>query len=337
LRVAAAAEAGSEHPLGQAVVGAARAKGLAVPAAEGFEALIGHGICARVEGHVVLAGNRALLESAGIAVDELEEPAARLAHQGATPLFVAIDFRLAGMLAVADTLKPESAEAVATLRALGLSVWMLTGDNRATASAIANQVGINNVLSEVLPGQKAEQVKALQQQGKVVAMVGDGINDAPALAQADLGIAMGAGTDVAMAASDITLVGGDLRGIVSALALSRRTVLTIKQGLFWAFAYNVILIPVAVGALYPIWHLLLSPMLAAAAMAMSSVSVVTNALRLRSFKGYRSAESIAHPPRGEVVREYAFLVVVAVVAIAIGFGLMVLAQQGAGAGSGAPM
>ncbi len=326
LRLAAAAEVGSEHPLGQAIVARAREEGLELPAAEGFTAIAGKGVRARVEGREVALGNRALMDELGVAVSELAERADGLARDGATPMFVAVDGEAAGLIGVADTLKPESREAVAQLRALGLEVWMLTGDNRATAEAIARQASIERVLAEVLPGQKADRIAALQADGKVVAMVGDGINDAPALARADLGIAIGTGTDVAMAASDITLVGGDLRTIVTAIALSRKTVGAIKQGLFWAFGYNVVLIPVAMGALYPFFGVLLNPVLAAAAMAMSSVSVVTNALRLRGFRRPASAEAILRPPLGERVREYAYLAAIALLATGVGIAALLLAR-----------
>jgi Cu+-exporting ATPase len=329
LRLAAAAEVGSEHPLGEAIVGQARAQGLALPPAEYFEAIAGHGIQARVAGRAVLLGNQALMERAGIALNGLAARAAALAAGGATPLYVAIDGKAAGVIAVADTLKPESREAVDQLKALGLEVWMLTGDHRTTAEAIARQVGIASILAEVRPEEKAATVKALQARGKRVAMVGDGINDAPALAQADLGIAIGTGTDVAMAASDITLIGGDLRGIVSSIALSRRTVSTIKQGLFWAFAYNVLLIPVAMGALYPVFGILLDPVLAAAAMAMSSVSVVTNALRLRGFRRPASVRELTHPPLRQRAGEWAYLVVIALGALAIGAGALAVIPRGA--------
>jgi Cu+-exporting ATPase len=349
LRAAAAAEVGSEHPLGAAIVERARELGLDLPPAEGFESITGRGVRARIEGHDVLVGSQALLADHGIDVGDLAERAAELAARGATPIYVAVrsgeprvasDEREAdpssqvatrssqlGVIGVADALKPESREAVEQLAALGLDVWMVTGDNRATAEAVAAQTGVRRVLAEVLPRDKAARVRELQADGKVVAMVGDGINDAPALAQADLGIAIGTGTDVAMAASDVTLIGGDPRGIVTAIALSRKTVSTIKQGLFWAFAYNVVLIPVAMGALYPFFGVLLDPTLAAAAMAMSSVSVVTNALRLRGFRRPASAEAILHPPLGERIREYAYLAAIAIVALGVGAASLALAQS----------
>jgi Cu+-exporting ATPase len=229
---------------------------------------------------------------------------------------------------VADELKPGADRVVAELRALGLDVWMLTGDCRLTAEAVAARAGIERIVAEVLPEDKAAHVERLQAEGRCVAMVGDGINDAPALARADLGIAIGTGTDVAMAASDVTLVGGDLRGVVTAIALSRRTVRTIKAGLFWAFAYNAALVPVAMGALYPLLGVLLSPVLAAAAMAMSSVSVVSNALRLRRFQAPTGPESILHPPLGERVGEYAYLGAIAALAVVVGAAALALAHAG---------
>jgi Cu+-exporting ATPase len=237
-----------------------------------------------VDGHAVLLGNAKLMQESEIALGELVETAETLASQGKTPMFVAVDGEPAGVIAVADTLKEHSAEAVSALHRLGVEVAMITGDNRRTAAAIARQMGIDRVLAEVLPDQKAEEVKKLQVEGRVVAMVGDGINDAPALAQADVGIAIGTGTDVAMEASDITLIRGDLRGVVTAIELSKRTLRTIKQNLFWAFVYNVLGIPIAAGVLYPFFGMLLDPMVASAAMALSSVSVVTNSLRLRRFR-----------------------------------------------------
>jgi len=304
----------------------ARELELELPAASHFAALPGKGIHANIAGRTVAVGNRALLDADSIDMGELASAAEELAREGATPMFVAADGRLLGMVAVADTLKAESSQAVAELEALGLEVWMLTGDNRLTADAVARQVGISRVLAEVQPDQKADKVRELQAAGKTVAMVGDGINDAPALAQADLGIAIGTGTDVAIAASDITLIGGDLRTIVTGIALSRKTVGVIKQGLFWAFGYNVVLIPVAMGVLYPFFGILLNPVIAAAAMAMSSVSVVTNALRLRSFRAPVSPQQILHPPLTERIREYGYLVGIAVVAIVVGGAALFLAN-----------
>ncbi|PZS02705.1 MAG: ATPase P, partial [Chloroflexi bacterium] len=328
LRLAAAAEVGSEHPLGEAIVARARELAIELPAAEHFESLTGQGITAVVDGCRVALGNRALLEHQGVTLNGTAEPGMELAQVGATPMYVAIDGQIAGLIAVADTLRPESREAIAELTALGLEVWMLTGDNQATADAVARQAGVEHVLAEVLPEQKADKVRELQATGKAVAMVGDGINDAPALAQADLGIAIGTGADVAMAASDVTLVGGDLRGVVTAIALSRKTVGAIKQGLFWAFAYNVLLVPVAMGALYPFFHVLLSPVLAAAAMAMSSVSVVTNALRLRGFQPPKDANEILHPGIRVRVTEYAYLATIALLALAVGAGALWFSRGG---------
>jgi len=287
LRLAASAERGSEHPLGEAIVRAAQARGLSLVMPDRFEAVAGHGVVAEVEGHQVALGNLKMMNQRSIHLNGLGNEAERLASEAKTAMWVAIDGEAAGVIAVADTIKPGSKEAVGRMHQLGLQVVMMTGDNRATAEAIAHEVGIDRVLSDVMPGDKAAEVKKLQTEGiGLVAMVGDGINDAPALAQADVGIAIGTGTDVAMETADVTLIRGDLRSVPQAIALSKATMRTIKQNLFWAFFYNVLLIPVAAGVLYPFTFLpavlrSLHPVLAAFAMAFSSVTVVTNSLRLR--------------------------------------------------------
>ncbi|HWS80850.1 MAG TPA: heavy metal translocating P-type ATPase [Rubrobacter sp.] len=299
MRLLASAELGSEHPLGEAIVRGARDRGLPPTEADAFEAISGGGIRARVEGREVLVGSRRFLSASGLSEDGLAARSEELAREGKTPIFIAVDGEPAGLVAVADVIRDEAREAVEQLYALGLEVTMLTGDDRRTAGAIARQLGIERVVAEVRPEDKADEVKRLQSEGKRVGMVGDGINDAPALAQADVGIAIGTGTDVAMEAADLTLISGDVRGVARAIGLSRATVRNIKQNLFWAFAYNVALIPVAAGILYPLfsdgsvpWVLspvlgeygFLNPVLAAAAMALSSVSVLSNALRLRRAK-----------------------------------------------------
>jgi Cu+-exporting ATPase len=284
LRIAAAAEVGSEHPLGAAILAEARKRGLDLPRVAEFSTEAGRGITARVDGREVKAGSAAFLQEAGIDIGPLEPAAERLAAEGKTPVFVAAGRSALGVVAVADPIKEGSRHALEALRRMGLEVIMLTGDRRETAEAIARRVGIARVFAEVLPEQKAQKVKELQAQGERVAMVGDGINDAPALAQADVGIAIGAGTDVALEASDITLMGGDLNGVVTAIRLSQRTMRTIRQNLFWAFLYNVLGIPLAAGLLYPFTGLLLSPVVASTAMAFSSLSVVLNSLRLRRFR-----------------------------------------------------
>lgn len=286
LALAASAERGSEHPLGQAIVGAARARTLMLADPQDFEAVTGQGVRARVEGRQVLVGNLTLMQANSVRLDGLEATAERLQGEAKTAMWLAVDGQARGLIAVADTIKETSAAAVQRMHALGLTVVMMTGDNRATAEAIARTLGIDRVFAEVKPGDKAAYISKLQQEGFFVGMVGDGINDAPALAQADVGIAIGTGTDVAMEAADVTLMSGDLLGVARAIDLSKATMRTIKQNLFWAFGYNTVLIPVAAGILAPFsWAppLLqqLHPILAALAMAFSSVSVVTNSLRLR--------------------------------------------------------
>ncbi len=289
LKLVASAEKFSEHPLGQAIVEHANAKGLSLAPVVDFGALAGHGIRARVDSQEVIIGNAKLMVDQKVNTITLDKLAQKFADEGKTPMFVAVDGRAAGIIAVADTLKLEAHEAVDALQKMGIDVYMLTGDNERTAKAIAKQIGIESVIAQVLPEQKEKKVRALQNELKgknkrVVAMVGDGINDAPALAAADVGIALGTGTDVAMEAADITLMRGDLRGVVTAIQLSRATMRTIYGNYFWAFAYNVAGIPIAAGLLYPFFGILLSPIIAAAAMAFSSIFVITNSLRLRNFK-----------------------------------------------------
>src|SRR5690606_3527587 len=249
-----------------------------------FDSVTGKGATGVVDGHAVAIGNAALMADWAVDTAPLRDRADELAARGRTPMYVAVDGRLAGLVAVADPIKPTSREAIERMKRMGLEVVLLTGDNRRTAEAVAREVGVSRVVAEVLPEGKVEEIRRLQAEGKVVAMVGDGINDAPALAQADVGIAIGTGTAIAIEASDVTLMRGDLAGVATAIRLSRRTMRTMKQNLFWAFIYNTIGIPVAAGVLYPAFGVLLSPVLASAAMAFSSVSVVTNSLRLRRFR-----------------------------------------------------
>jgi Cu+-exporting ATPase len=288
LALAAAAEQGSEHPLGEAIVTEAKARGLALPPVSEFQAVPGQGVDALAADGRILLGNARMMRARGIDTSALEPRARELARDGKSAVFVTFGGELQGLVAVADVLKPEARAAIAALKALGVEVVMLTGDTRLTGEAIARQAGLDRVLADVLPEQKAAEIKRLQSEGRLVAMVGDGINDAPALAQAEVGIAMGSGTDVAIEAADVALMRGDLRGVVTAIELSRRTIRVIKENLGWAFGYNIVLIPVAAGVLHPVWGVLLSPILAGLAMALSSVSVVANSLRLKRFTSTQS-------------------------------------------------
>ncbi|MBS3988215.1 MAG: copper-translocating P-type ATPase [Erysipelothrix sp.] len=288
LQIAASAEKGSEHPLGDAIVKAAISKNIDFLTLESFEAIPGHGIKVLIDEKVLLLGNRKLMVTNQIDLLHSETLSDQLADEGKTPMFLAIDGQLSGIIAVADVVKKSSAKAIKKLHDLGIEVAMITGDNRKTANAIAKQVGIDTVLAEVLPQDKSNEVKKLQEKGRVVAMVGDGINDAPALAQSDIGIAIGSGTDVAMESADIVLMRSDLMDVPTALKLSKNTIRNIKENLFWAFAYNVMGIPIAAGVLYIFNGPTLNPIFAAAAMAFSSVSVLSNALRLKAFKPYQS-------------------------------------------------
>jgi P-type E1-E2 ATPase len=289
LRLAASVEQNSEHPIARAIVAAAVEQDLALSSVQDFQSEPGFGVHASIEGRRVDIGADRLMVRGGLDVSAFAKTAQALAEAGKTPLYVAIDGKLAAVLAVADPIKPSSAAAIADLHRAGLQTVMITGDDQRTAQAVAAQLGVDRVIAEVLPAQKADAVKALRAEAGAVAFVGDGVNDAPALAEADVGIALGAGTDVAIETADVVLMSGDVRGAATAHALSRATLRNIKQNLFWAFAYNASLIPVAAGALYPTFGLTLSPMFAAAAMAASSLCVLVNALRLRGFKPVRPA------------------------------------------------
>ena len=281
LGLAAALEKASEHPLAQAIVAGATERGLLVGTATGFASVTGKGITGKVEGRDIAVGNTRLLEDAGVRLGDLATKAEQLRAEGQTVMFVAVDGHAAGLLGVTDPIKSSTPEAIQHLHAAGIRILMLTGDNRKTAEVVAKRLGIDDIEAEVLPEQKTEAVKRLQAQGHKVAMAGDGVNDAPALAQADVGVAMGTGTDVAMESASVTLIKGDLRGIARARKLSEATMRNIRQNLFFAFIYNVLGVPIAAGVLYPFFGLLLSPMIASAAMTFSSVSVIANALRLR--------------------------------------------------------
>ncbi|MDF3002109.1 MAG: copper-translocating P-type ATPase, partial [Bacillota bacterium] len=284
LQITASAEKNSEHPLGQAIVKNAQDRGLNLIKVDRFDSITGRGIEANIGGQNILAGNRKLMNERDIALTALEAESDQLASEGKTPMYVAIDGRLAGIVAVADVVKQSSKAAIENLHKMGIEVAMITGDNQKTAAAIAKQVGIDRILAEVLPQDKSNEVKKLQAEGRKVAMVGDGINDAPALAQADIGVAIGSGTDVAMESADIVLMRSDLMDVPTAINLSKKTIRNIKQNLFWAFGYNVVGIPIAAGVLHLFGGPLLNPIIAAAAMSLSSVSVLANALRLKRFK-----------------------------------------------------
>jgi Cu+-exporting ATPase len=281
LRAAAALERASEHPLAEAVVQYAAERGLNLPQAHDFESFPGLGVVGVVDGEIILIGNPALMKKHGVTIEPQKATAEQVSEEGKTPLWIAIDGELAAILAVADTVKPDSIEAIRKMHDDGLRVVMLTGDNEHTAYAIAQQVNVDEVIAGVLPAGKVEAIRRLQAEHRVVAMVGDGVNDAPALAQADVGLTMASGADIAMDAGDVTLMRSDLNGVAAAVTLSRRTMRVMRQNLFWAFVYNVIGIPIAAGALYPVFGVMLSPVIASAAMALSSFSVVTNSLRLR--------------------------------------------------------
>ncbi len=324
LDLVASLETGSEHPLAAAIVAAARHDELGFRETTSFEAVAGFGVVGRAGGHDLVVGTARLLAERGIAADALADFAVAGAADGKTPVHVAIDGAAAGLIEIADPVKAEATEAVRELTAMGIEAWLVTGDQRQTAEAVARQVGIpsERVLAEVLPGDKAAKVAELQAAGRVVAMVGDGINDAPALARADLGVAIGTGTDVAIEASDVTLVGGDPRLVASAIDLSERTMTVIRQNLFWAFAYNVLLIPVAVGVLYPPFGITVSPALAAGAMALSSVSVVTNSLRLRRLEVRPGSVRVGRRTRVARLRDASFLAVTALLAAGVAGGVL---------------
>jgi Cu+-exporting ATPase len=281
LRLVASVEATSEHPIAAAIVRSAEQKGLTLASIEEFNSITGYGVIAEVEGRKILVGADRLMVREGIALDQVDGIGTSLGQAGKTPLYAAIDGELAAIIAVSDPIKPSTAEAISALHDMGLKVAMITGDNQATADAIASQLGIDAVVAEVLPEGKVAAIQKLQEGARKVAFVGDGINDAPALARADVGIAIGTGTDVAIEAADVVLMSGDLKGVVNALHVSQKTMRNIRQNLFWAFGYNALLIPVAAGVFYPVFGLMLSPALAAGAMALSSVFVLSNALRLR--------------------------------------------------------